>query len=334
MQQRYLEVWEPKGAVRIRNLEDFMRQIRKITKPRARPVPEKNRFLFRGTSDSAWDLLPSLPRSVGSGLKKPKTKLDRPWLTPELLYHIEKESFQQFKMKARLYIAPEFLPKDDSVVGWWQLMQHHGAKTRLLDWTSSPFLAAYFAVAENATKDGAIWAVEHGAHSDRMGERHSEQFKKHGNEIRRELQLCQFLPSTKHSRQLVDSLVFLPCGTPNQRMSAQRGWFSVTSMIDTDHGEAIARAFDDPKHQHRWWCQRFIIERKAKSEILRDLWDMNITGETIFCGLDGLGRAMSELTDLLAPSVYCDFRLEEGLLSAERRSRRNGRNPARSRQTT
>jgi len=49
---------------------------------------------------------------------------------------------------ASQYIPENLIPDDEDLVGWWQLMQHYRAPTRLLDWTRSPYVATYFAVIE------------------------------------------------------------------------------------------------------------------------------------------------------------------------------------------
>ena len=110
-------------------------------------------------------------------------------------------------------------------------------------------------------------------------------------------------------------MIFFPCTMPNRRMAAQRGWFSCAMRIEEDHGVAIAKAFGKDEHRDRWWCKRLIIKKEAKSVILRKLWQMNITGETLFCTLDGLGRSMSELVGLLKPEANIGFALQDGLLT-------------------
>ena len=52
------------------------------------------------------------------------------------------------------------LPVDGETDEWLALMRHHGAPTRLLDFTYSPYVAAYFAFEDAEPRDSvAIWAV-------------------------------------------------------------------------------------------------------------------------------------------------------------------------------
>ncbi|MBC8107737.1 MAG: FRG domain-containing protein [Anaerolineae bacterium] len=61
-------------------------------------------------------------------------------------------------------------PPVDQPGQWLALMQHYGLPTRLLDWTESLLVAAYFAIADHPSgDDGIIWALAPGRMNQHNG---------------------------------------------------------------------------------------------------------------------------------------------------------------------
>ena len=96
-------------------------------------------FIFRGHAERSWKLESTLTRlgqKVSADLKAEQ---------------LENEQLRNFRMKIRGMRGANPVPLTDNEL--WSLGQHFGLCTPLLDWTESPYIAAYFAFeSSNACK--------------------------------------------------------------------------------------------------------------------------------------------------------------------------------------
>lgn len=244
------------------------------------------KFAFRGQSNSGWPLRSSLLRLMTDEFPKLGLK------------SLERQATEHFAARAANYsFAPDRDHKD--WLAWWPLMRHHGAPTRLLDWTRSPYVAAYFAV-ENlkADEDGAVYLV------------HIEEVNKATIEATgTTLPDSQFIEETwddyKNPPHFIKFITPYPM---TARMTAQQGMYSICKSPLMDHDEAISNML--PEKRRDEYFKRVIIPGRRKHGFAQHLQYMNITAGSLFPGTDGLGR---EIKEFIAHQIFTDSGLERVL---------------------
>ncbi len=90
-----------------------------------------NKFVFRGQSDKDWNIQASLFRNVD-------------------IARSEHELLDKYLNK-----FPEF--SSQSMINTFADMQHYGIPTRLIDWSTNPLIALFFACNEQPEKDGRLF---------------------------------------------------------------------------------------------------------------------------------------------------------------------------------
>lgn len=121
-------------------------------------------WAFRGQS-SQWELKPSLYRTQ---LRSPDTPMDH-----------ESRVINAFVQRASVYGADANLFHASRWFDLLALMQHHGAPTRLLDWTSSAAIALRFAyrkIVQRADSKPVIFAADISAINDASDGKSMEQY--------------------------------------------------------------------------------------------------------------------------------------------------------------
>lgn len=163
------------------------------------------------------------------------------------LTSLEEFMLNKFQRSAILHI--DHRPEDQWE--WLSIAQHHGMPTRLLDWTTNPLVAAYFACAKQPDEDGAIYLLSQFNSLSKIDTKKETPFK-----------------ITKVS-------LFEPVHI-TKRLTAQNGVFTVHPFPAE---ELISSSI-----------QILIISASAKRKILNSLETRGIHESSLFPDLDGLAR--------------------------------------------
>jgi FRG domain-containing protein len=246
----------------VSSLEGFLRQVKTLEK-----VWEESLW-FRGQGDAEDGLVPGYYRH-------------------RALKGEEGELRYRFQQSGRQLTSRE--PKDKWE--WYFLMQHHGAPTRLLDWSSGALLALHFALRSYRPKepnpDAAVWALDpvwlHGR-INRRAKLLPDPYDPENAAARRLLN--RYLSQRLYAPARWPSLP-IPIWPPDisPRFSAQGSRFTLHGS--DPHGfESVVRRSRNPH------LAKIRLRRATLGEILEDLDRCGVRESVLFPDLDGLGREL------------------------------------------
>jgi len=258
---------------------DSLQTLQELTAGAGACWPNNTQVMFRGQSDVTWSLFPSLAREL-QGVRKNWMEVAR----------LESELFNQFRAEAHRELPATVFSQKPTMFDHWPLMGHFGAPARLLDWSFSPYVALYFAVAHRWETAGALWWFRASALENLMVRTFGAGFKMQEKLVFGDDPDAPFLTNAPSQMLFAFGLrMTIP------RIGNQQGAFTVCLDVRADHAEVMntLTTYADGPH-----CEKLIIPKDAKPGLLRELHLMNVTGKSMFPGLDGLGRTCSELTKL------------------------------------
>lgn len=236
---------------------------------------DARRWIWRGHREAGWEIQTSLERLFNRrGIKNDRV-------------YIERELFREFQRTYHHWGGR--IPDAALQIEWASIMQHHGAPTRLTDFSYSIYVAAYFAL-EEADGPCAVIGID-------------------GNWAA--LQSCRLLEA--RGKNLSEALVgntteeierlnsealftepFVRCLVPanpfrmNERLRIQKGVFLIPGDPNCSFAENL-----EAMPPTRDKMVKIIIPAKIRTDGLESLFYMNISRTNLFPGLDGYARSLA-----------------------------------------
>ena len=235
--------------------------------------PSNIAYTFRGQADKGWPLEHSLARKLPDNISENDA--------------IDVEKFLMSKFQEQAHFFADVVKLDDTdLPSYWMLMQNHGAPTRVLDWTASPFVALYFAVNQKPNQDGAVYIINQGRVILESQKRFGADYdiasgpQKTYDKLFRASEKEMLFPV-----QLIRSI---------QRVAVQQGRGTICTNILAKHSDVLLDVLGDVDPSVTKY-HKLVIPAQLKMQFLQRLRQMNITPNSLFPGIDGLGMDISDL---------------------------------------
>jgi len=275
------------AAVRVVDFDNLQQQVDGLS-------GGKRFYAFRGYT--APDLVKERyrPKAFVTGLQRVCEEIDS-----DLKFAQRREAAiaREFMRRAHHHLtdvpAPRGLSDEADHLEWLALMQHHGAPTRLLDWTYSLYVATHFAC-QRASREGgepAVWMVNTEWCLQASVAKCQEVGVSVGALANRPMRAAGYAEAYDY----LLSGVFPPSVWPvnpfrlNERLTLKRGVFLLGADATKTFAENLTSLPDCYQREH---VICFVIPSDQVSKVQRMLHEANVTDATLFPGLDGFARSL------------------------------------------
>lgn len=252
--------------VNIKTMDDLTRELNALP----------NNYVFRGQSDASWGLQSTLERTLGA---KWSAKYARKF---------EDYSLDSFKSKYHIYSGSEHIPR--SKLSWLSVMQHYGVPTRLIDFTTSPYVALYFALEAYdplSGRDFSIYCLDYSG----VMERSIEYIKCRDrlfNETRFSMQGRQdYVFEEVVDRYAYDIAWITEPIELNARIDRQAGTFLISGNLEKTIDSVITSSIYESCD-----LRRFVVPAALYEGVYVALRKMNINSKSIYGDLSGLAKSI------------------------------------------
>ncbi|MBL0611278.1 FRG domain-containing protein [Aeromonas jandaei] len=249
----------------IESLSDYIAVLKEIEKNH---IKNNSDIWFRGVSDISYELVPGV---IWRDIDEPKhSAMIEEWLNEYSIY-ADSELSDGFDIYA--------------------LAQHYGLPTRLLDWTTSPLVALFFALEKVEQKNNrAIWVIDPIQLNKKVvkWDGHLSVSDKY---LREKHNLEKYLPETlsgHDDRNLLPGPIAIRVPPKNRRLTSQKGCFTI-------HGKSREKISDILHGTPKSIIRIDIFGERTRNVILNELYLLGFTEDVLFPDLDSFSKRLKRV---------------------------------------